>query len=92
MERLLNHREFPNADDGGQRLDSLGRRPREYFARVHPFQRYSDRKFQARYRVTKNIAAVLADDFGASDFANSGRPDGGGLSHRDQVCKLYFLP
>lgn len=77
-----------NGADGGEIVierDVLGRRRREYFDRIQPFERYREDKFQARYRLTKEIAGELADDFGQSDFATSGRPMGGGLSHRDRV-------
>lgn len=65
--------------------DALGRLRREYFPRIHPFERYREDKFQARYRLTKELAGALADHFGQSEFATSGRPMGGGMSHRDRV-------
>ena len=65
--------------------DAIGRLPREYYDRIHPFERYTDAKFLARYRLTKELAGRLADDFGESAFATFGRSRGGGLSHRDRV-------
>lgn len=87
MERLQTYREFEENDVDEPARDALGRRRREFFNRIHPFDRYSEVKFQARYRLSKNLAAALADDFGNSGYSNSGRPDGGGLSHRDRVSR-----
>lgn len=55
---------------------------------MHPFERYRETKFQALYWLTKNQVAALADEFAVSEYSNSGRSLGGGLSHRDRVGKL----
>ena len=72
--------------------DVLGRLRREYYERIHPFERYTDAKFIARYRINKVLAAELADEFGQSDFATRGTLSGGGLSHHDQVSVLRPRP
>ena len=90
MEYLGNYREFLPENEADIQRDVLGRYRREYYPRVHPFEWYREAKFVSRYRLSKNIAAALADEFGRSEFATSGRSAGGGLSHRDRVniiCK-----
>lgn len=71
--------------------DMVGRMRREYFPRIHPFLRYHEAKFQARYRLSKEIARNLADEFGRSQYATWGMPMGGGLSHQDRVTKLFIM-
>lgn len=85
MDRLLEHREFDAEGAIVHRRDRLGRIRREYYPRIHPLERYREKKFQARYRLSKNVAAALADDFGNSQYATCGRAWGGGISHRDRV-------
>lgn len=92
MDVVLRHEEFDENEQ--QRIverDRLGRVMREYFPRIHPLERYSETKFQARYRLTRNMAAALADVFGRSEFATSGRQWGGGLTHRDRVSGILTI-
>lgn len=85
MERLFEYGEFDEERDVIYQRDRLGRIRREYFPRIHPLERYREKKFQARYRLSKNTAAALADDFGGSEYATCGRAWGGGIPHRDRV-------
>lgn len=85
MERVHGPGEFDVEGDIVHERDRLGRIRREYYPQIHPLERYREKKFQARYRLSKNMAAYLADDFGESKYAMCGRPWGGGISHRDRV-------
>lgn len=87
MEALPQNEEDNENEQAQEERDALGRLRREYFPRVHPFIRYTGKKFQARYRLTKELAGALADFYGESEYAPWGMPMGGGLSHRDRVSK-----
>lgn len=88
MERLLAHNEYNDVENLNIAYDTLGRLRRQYYPRIHPLERYTEKKFQARYRLTKNIAAAMADDFGLSEHSTAGLPGGGAISHRDRVRRI----
>ena len=68
-----------------QQLDALGRLPKEYRQLTHPFGEFTDRKFQLRYRVTKDTANDVIDHM-REVIPEQESARGGGLSLDDKVC------
>lgn len=63
------------------------RRPKTFYARVNPLERYSEEKFIARYRLPKDLVRSLAHDYANSDHCSTtGERRGGGLSGEERVC------
>lgn len=91
MDLVLQHDEF-DEDENNRFIprDRIGRVIREFYPRIRPFERYSEKKFQARYRLTRNMAAAMGDEFSRSEFATNGRQWGGGMSHRDRVSAFIL--
>ena len=72
-------------------ISRMPRRPKEYYDRVNPMNRYTDEKFRSRYRLSKEIIRQLADGFARSRFAvGLGTGIGGGIGHEARVRNLLL--
>lgn len=77
--------------DRGRRGRRGGRRrTKVYYPRVNPMSRYDDKKFIARYRVSKEVVRKLAREFRASGLCSTYSRRGGGLSVEERVSKTVI--